>query len=428
MIRLRCSVQQYKWGKLGRSSEVAQLYASMCADPETAIDEETPYAELWMGTHPSGPSYVKGNDGADEATLKSRIESDAASALGEACLARFGADLPFLFKVLSVRTALSIQAHPNKDLARQLHAERPHVYKDPNHKPEMTVALTPFEALCQFRSAAEVRAHITDVPEFAECVGDAETCKRLCAALLLDHPPAEAAAAALREAFANVMTRDAETVSALLLRLIARLEKKGPSRSAAEDLALRLHAQYPGDVGVFASFFLNFVSLAPGESIALEANEPHAYLAGDCVEVMATSDNVVRAGLTPKLRDTGVLCDMLTYKMGPPTVGKGEPVSLSRGGSPATSMRAYVPPFAEFQMNVLAVGAGEAAGVGHLKGPLVVLVHAGACRLAVGGREDAAKKGDVFFAPSGTGLLDVQEEGGAGCTLFVASLNQAACF
>lgn len=81
-----------------------------------------------------------------------------------------------------------------------------------------------------------------------------------------------------------------------------------------EQLVLRLEMQYPSDVGVIAAFFLNLVKLNPGEALFLGANEPHAYLSGECVECMATSDNVVRAGLTPKHRDVQTLCSMLTYK------------------------------------------------------------------------------------------------------------------
>lgn len=81
-----------------------------------------------------------------------------------------------------------------------------------------------------------------------------------------------------------------------------------------EHLVLRLEKQYPTDVGVIATFFLNHVKLAPGEALFLGANEPHAYIFGECIECMATSDNVVRAGLTPKHRDVQTLCSMLTYK------------------------------------------------------------------------------------------------------------------
>ncbi|KAH8043573.1 mannose-6-phosphate isomerase [Aureococcus anophagefferens] len=88
--------------------------------------------------------------------------------------------------------------------------------------------------------------------------------------------------------------------------------------SADDALAARLHRHYPEDVGVFSAYLMNHLVLAPGEAIFLPAGEPHAYLKGDCVEAMACSDNVVRAGLTPKFKDVDVLCDMLSYGMGPP--------------------------------------------------------------------------------------------------------------
>lgn len=81
-----------------------------------------------------------------------------------------------------------------------------------------------------------------------------------------------------------------------------------------EQLVLSLEQQYPGDVGVLSAFFFNYVKLNPGEALYIGANEPHAYLSGECVECMATSDNVIRAGLTPKYKDVQTLCSMLTYK------------------------------------------------------------------------------------------------------------------
>lgn len=81
-----------------------------------------------------------------------------------------------------------------------------------------------------------------------------------------------------------------------------------------EELILRVEKQYPGDIGVIAAFLLNQVKLNPGEALYLGADEPHAYIYGECIECMATSDNVVRAGLTPKNRDVQTLCSMLTYK------------------------------------------------------------------------------------------------------------------
>ena len=81
-----------------------------------------------------------------------------------------------------------------------------------------------------------------------------------------------------------------------------------------EQLVLSLERQYGDDIGVIAALFFNYVKLSPGEALYIGANEPHAYLSGECIECMATSDNVVRAGLTPKYRDVQTLCSMLTYK------------------------------------------------------------------------------------------------------------------
>ena len=77
---------------------------------------------------------------------------------------------------------------------------------------------------------------------------------------------------------------------------------------------LSLERQYGDDIGVIAALFFNYVKLSPGEALYIGANEPHAYLSGECIECMATSDNVVRAGLTPKYKDIQTLCSMLTYK------------------------------------------------------------------------------------------------------------------
>jgi len=120
-----------------------------------------------------------------------------------------------------------------------------------------------------------------------------------------------------------------------------------------DELAARLHEQYPGDVGVFCAYMLNYMVLEPGEALFLAANEPHAYIAGDCVECMATSDNVIRAGLTPKFKDVKVLCSSLTYNDGPPHVVAPEPI--------ADSVLRYVTPVPEFLVDRALVPPGEVA-------------------------------------------------------------------
>merc|ERR1719230_905180 len=170
MLRLACSVQKYDWGKLGKESTCALLKAA--GDPpffssvneggdKFEINEDQTYAEYWIGTHPNGPSLVCSKD-AQPIPLKDHLKANP-NLLGNEAKAPWGGkgELAFMLKVLSIRKALSIQAHPNRPLATQLHKERPEIYKDPNHKPEMAVALSEnFEALCGFRLISDITKNL----------------------------------------------------------------------------------------------------------------------------------------------------------------------------------------------------------------------------------------------------------------------------
>ncbi|KAL0332474.1 UNVERIFIED_CONTAM: Mannose-6-phosphate isomerase 2 [Sesamum calycinum] len=377
IVKLKCSVKNYDWGKVGKESAVARLCAKNTGE-ETDGDE--PYAEFWMGTHDSGPSYVSvsveanggyANGGLESedghgckrkccnlVSLKDWIEQNP-SVLGDKVLQKWGPNLPFLFKVLSVAKALSIQAHPDKDLAAILHKQQPGVYKDGNHKPEMALALTEFEALCGNSKISyfaehvlgerentvylsELKTVVHSVPEIIEVVGSS------CAEQVL-HVNEEDGETKLKEVlqslFTKLMSVSKAVISEVISKLISRLNLKREVRELTdkEELVLRLDKQYPGDVGVLAAFLFNYVKLNPGEALYLGANEPHAYLHGECVECMATSDNVVRAGLTPKNRDVQTLCSMLTYKQGFPEILPGVP------SNPYTVK--YLPPFDEFEVD-----------------------------------------------------------------------------
>lgn len=388
---MTCAVQNYDWGIKG-GCEVSSLGELNTGAPS---DPSKPYAELWMGTHPSGPSVVS----ATGEGLKETIAADPTAHLGAKTVERFGDDLPFLTKVLSVAKALSIQAHPDKTLAEQLHADRPNVYKDANHKPEMTLAVTEFEALCGFVAGDVLAANLVSVPELRAVVGQAA---------------ADAFAASpggkdeLRAVFTALMTADGDVVAAQVDALAARLHAK-PDKTPVDALACRLNEQYPKDVGVLCAYVLNYLALKPGQCIYLAANEPHAYLAGECIECMATSDNVVRAGLTPKLRDTAILCDMLTYRAGVPVVLDGERVD--------TSTTRYVPPFDEFMLETVTVAPGATYELTKSQGPCVYLVHRGSC--VVGGEN--ARRGSVLFAAAGDETVVAAGEEGA--TLYRAMIN-----
>ncbi|KAK3744772.1 hypothetical protein QZH41_013311, partial [Actinostola sp. cb2023] len=171
--------------------------------------------------------------------------------------------------------------------------------------------LTVFEGLCGFRPINELEEFLMNVPEFAAVVGDS-------ASLLANQGSDEEVRLGLKDCFTALMMRSEESVKNQLKGLVSRLTKMkdmGQDISASlGDLVLRLHSQFPQDVGCFCVYFLNHVVLQPGEAMFLGPNLPHAYLSGDCIECMACSDNVVRAGLTPKYKDVQTLCEMLEYK------------------------------------------------------------------------------------------------------------------
>ncbi|KAK4530657.1 hypothetical protein CCYA_CCYA05G1514 [Cyanidiococcus yangmingshanensis] len=284
---LQGHIQTYAWGRRGQRSRVARYAAAQGIIPEQQMSDALPYAELWLGTHPSGEASVI-TEGHGRIPLSSYLPAGA---------------LPFLLKVLSVDRALSIQAHPDNELAKILNARHPHLYRDANHKPEMCVCLgpEPFEALFGFRPVEQIVDALKSIPEFRLACGSfaAEFCE------------SPAAPDALRKLFESFMHNNLESLEQAK-RLRKRLES-ADKLDADSALALRLSNQYPNDAGVFAAFLLNHVRLEPGEAIFVGPNEPHAYLQGDCVEIMATSDNVVRAGLTEKHKDIETLCSMLVY-------------------------------------------------------------------------------------------------------------------
>ena len=353
-MELKCEVQQYAWGKMGLDSQVALLAKSRGQDFE--IQSNLPYAELWMGTHPNGPSRIMKSNQLLDDYIKNMPE-----VLGDNCRRLFGNNLPFLFKILSVNKALSIQAHPNKDLAIILHKDRPHVYKDSNHKPEMAIALTNFEGLCGFRPLSEIKKHFQDITQLRQIVGEKASQEFLSCD---DCSYSEE----MKKCFTLLMQCDKKVVESKVLehkQKVGTLEKK----DELDNLFLRLSDQYPGDVGCFVIYFLNLVHLTPGEAMFLGPNVPHAYLSGDCVECMACSDNVVRAGLTPKLIDVEILCSMLEY-----TCTKGESSVKFLPYAENTNSILYDPPVPDFSVAKLSVSKSTYMSVPRESSSIVINV------------------------------------------------------
>jgi mannose-6-phosphate isomerase len=295
-MELNYKIQTYAWGRKGGESKVAALHANV--NKNFKIEKNVPYAELWLGTHVNGPSSLKNGD------YLSKVITQHPEYLGDNVRKQFGDQLPFLFKVLSVNQALSIQAHPAKKHAEELHKQRPDIYKDPNHKPELAIALTPFEALCGFRPLPEISFFLMNIPELKKVTGDAAEKYKADTVELL------------KEAFKAIFATPKHVISEQLKKLLHRFQSLDANerKNQLADLIERLYRHYPDDVGCFVVYFLNYLKLEPFQAIYLGPNLPHAYLYGDCIECMACSDNVVRAGLTPKYIDVDTLCSMIIYK------------------------------------------------------------------------------------------------------------------
>jgi mannose-6-phosphate isomerase len=348
MWSLKCTAQNYAWGKLGKDSAVAKFRknaedAIMGEKGSFVVDDNKPYAELWMGTHPSGPAQICTKDQGDVPLLDFIKQNQ--HFIGSVPDDYPADDLPFMFKVLSIRTALSIQAHPDKRLARKLHKEFPTVYKDGNHKPEMAIALTDFEGMMGFRPVIEIRNHFDRYPELAAICG-AEAVRAIetlaprggkydwtdefySSSGLGDLRNEEngsygvkgsAEWNALRDLVLHLLDYPEADSDRQLATLISRLEAEEKAAVAdgrpfayVKGLILRLNQQYPGDRGILFPLLLNTVHMRAGQSFYMGANEPHAYVSGDILECMALSDNVVRVGLTPKFKDKDTLTTMLHY-------------------------------------------------------------------------------------------------------------------
>eukprot|EP00795_Rhopilema_esculentum_P016764 gene16764-8225_t len=184
----------------------------------------------------------------------------------------------------------------------------------------------------------------------------------------------EAVAKALRQCLSCVMNCESETVKKQLKLLVERLEDSHLNRQDTTPylgrLFMRIYNEFPGDVGCFVIYFLNHVILEPDEAIYLAPNVPHAYLSGDCIECMACSDNVVRAGLTPKFKDVTTLCNMLNYR---PT--KAEENKFKYTVKPNDEfVCTYNPPVDEFAVDKIKVPKGSTNyALAPINGPSIVL-------------------------------------------------------
>ena len=365
ILRLENEVQRYDWGS--RTAIPALLGRPPSAEPQ---------AELWMGAHPRAPSRVGTSEG--EVALDAWIARDPDATLGRDVAARFGGALPFLFKVLAAERPLSIQAHPGREQARAgfEREERAGIprdaaerrYPDPNEKPELICALTCFRALDRFREPAEIRERLERIGA-GRLATRGDGAKALFAAWL-------AAGAAERADGIERATRWARDAA---------------DDDAAARCVLELAARHPGDAGVLAPLWLNLVELEPGEALFLPPGELHAYLGGVGLELMGSSDNVLRGGLTAKPVDVPELLVALADRAGPVERLTAEPLG------PGESV--YRTPAAAFELSVIDTRARGPRAFDH--GVEVLLCSEGTCEISAGSAPPLAlARGGSAFVPA----------------------------
>ncbi|GAU68513.1 putative mannose-6-phosphate isomerase [Streptomyces sp. NBRC 110611] len=359
MDRLANTVRPYAWG-------------STTAIPELLGTEPTgePQAEMWMGAHPGAPSRI--DRGAGPVSLAEAIDAEPEAELGPDTVRAFGPRLPFLLKLLAAGSPLSLQVHPDLAQAREGFADEerrgvpldaPHRnYKDAHHKPELIVALTPFDGLCGFRHPAQAAdllegLGIDDLTPYVD---------------ILRATPEEGA---LREVLTAVLGAEHHAIAGTVERATVaagqRAAEGGPHADAYAAYAGIAH-HYPGDPGVLAAMLLNHVRLQPGEALFLGAGIPHAYLSGLGVELMANSDNVLRCGLTPKHVDIPELLRVVRFEAGDATVLRPEDVA---------GEEVYDTPVDEFRLSRFVLAPGGAPRALVSRTPQILLCTAGTVRL-----------------------------------------------
>jgi len=377
VFKLIGKVQHYAWGGYKFIPELLG----------TPNPDHRPFAEYWLGAHPSQSSTNTNGD-----SFAAIIAKNSEATLGAHTAKKFSS-LPFLFKVLDVRQMLSIQVHPSieaavkgfdeeeqKGIARNA-ANRN--YKDRNHKPEIMVALSDFWLLHGFKNESLLNDRLDEVPEltFLKKVLEKKGYKGL---------------------YEEVMLMEQEQVNTVLQPLIERilpdykkdkLKKDHPdfwAARASESFCRDDHF----DRGIFSIYFFNLLHIKKGSGIFQQAGLPHAYLEGQNIELMANSDNVLRAGLTEKHIDVPELMKHVIFEPTDPRILEGNGQGHKKiftGGA------------AEFELVEYSLQAGEEEKM-DADGPAILLVVAGQIAV-IAGTTISLQKGESVFISAGTAVI-----------------------
>ncbi|WP_196716767.1 mannose-6-phosphate isomerase, class I [Actinomyces trachealis] len=374
MERLVPARQRYDWGSLSSLPELLGVKP-----------DGRPWAELWFGTHPAGPTRL-----ADGRTLSALIENEPERYLGADVVQRFGRQLPFLLKLIAPARTLSLQVHPSLEQAAAGYAVEDAAgipidspqrsFRDTNHKPEMVLALTEFEAVAGFRAPRRAAEVLVDL--------EAPVARRM-RRTLRRNPTRFGIRGAFTELVSAGTRPSAEEIDELVQEMSWRLEQGAATSAHAYRNAIAMARDFPGDPGVAAALLLNPVTLRPGEALFIPAGAVHAYISGLGAEVMASSDNVLRAGLTSKHVDVPTMLSCVDYVAAPPV--RPAPEYLSR------ATRAYYAPVDDFELLVTRVIAEDGALPVPGRGARLLLAVDGAVTASTSGGSLCLERGQGAF-------------------------------
>lgn len=401
MYRLTGVPKNHDWGS---SSAIPRFLG--------AGEDGQPWAELWFGAHPLGAAVLspvqQGRDVAGAATahdLPAEIAENPLRTLGPSTRLMFGDELPYLVKLIAPARALSLQVHPGRSQAATGFSEesrgglpvgaRNRTYQDPTHKPEMLYAITRFEALVGFA----VRRQARDRLEGLDCA----LASRLSLRLRL------ATGRGIKPVVSWILdpedgpSRDeiASFASACEARLAA-----GSSPDPALDATIaRLQREFPGEAGIAICFLMNHLVVEPGNAVFVPTGTVHSYQRGLGLEVMANSDNVVRAGLTSKHVDRRLFLETALFDGLPPTRIAPE--------HPVPGINLFRSPVEDFELSVASPSSPGAAHPLPLRGtgPRVLVALEGRVTAETRlGRVDL-HRGEAAFVPDFDGPVLLSGDG-----------------
>jgi len=399
-------IKSYDWGSL---TAIANLTG------RNLDDVDKPEAELWLGAHMHGSATL--SNGIE---LRTAIDRDPQSYLGQFCRSKFGDGLPFLLKFLAASKPLSIQAHPNRKQAIEGFSRENRIgvpidspqrnYKDCSHKPELVVAVSDFEALAGFREPTSI-LRCLDALGYSTRSDLYAWCQ----------------AQNLKNYYGQLLDLDEPALADLVQDLIRRCHSYLKSSRAKDEFVresrniIRINKTNPNDKGVLAALVMNHVTLKPGQGLYIGPGILHAYLQGTAVEVMATSDNVLRGGLTSKHVDNQELMRIGRFEHTQPILVQPRPVV---NDARTQGFCEYQTPVDDFHLRYAKFAGSSSrkeAAISFSQGPQIVFCVEGAVQISsrTGSEPLSLNQGQAAWVPPGHDFTARSQTGPA--SIYVAT-------